>query len=176
MIKAISYLQQTGWLRLADDSGLEIDALGGRPGVISSHYSSSEARDGRPARGARHGEQRQRARARRRARRSSRPARFVCVMVLAGPDRATRPLADAAPVVLAMTRGTFEGRIGLPGLAEQGGVPRGVNGFGYDPLFLVGPDYAPARARTSPTVEKNKLSHRAAAAKGAMAEQLRTLC
>lgn len=58
-----------------------------------------------------------------------------------------------------MVRGTFEGRIGIPPR-----VPAGTNGFGYDPLFLVGPDHTRTGAEL-PTEEKNRLSHRAAAAR-----------
>ncbi len=73
----------------------------------------------------------------------------------------------AAPCseVIATTRGTFEGRIGLPPR-----VPAGTHGFGYDPLFLVGPHHERTSAELAPE-EKNKLSHRAAAAH-AMAEQI----
>lgn len=73
---------------------------------------------------------------------------------------------DARPPsgeVLARARGTFEGRIGLPEGAGGGGVPRGGNGFGYDPLFLVGPEFAVSSAELSPE-QKNTRSHRAAAA------------
>ncbi len=157
-IKAISYARQTGRLCLADDSGLEVDALGGAPGVISSHYST----DGRETGLSR--AQRDRANNDRLlhelagvpdARRS---ARFVCVMCLAAPDGQ----------VLARFRGAFEGRIG-----QAGQVPRGDNGFGYDPLFLVAPDFTRTSAELPPA-EKNRLSHRGAAAR-LMAQQLRRL-
>ncbi|MFI4882172.1 MAG: non-canonical purine NTP pyrophosphatase, partial [Phycisphaerales bacterium JB064] len=145
-IKAVSYARQTGTMCLADDSGLVVDALGGAPGVISSHYSTNGAEDGR-------------SRAERDAANNARllreldgvpaerrTARFVCVMVL----------ADANGDVLATGQGAFEGRIG-----EQ---PRGSNGFGYDPLFLVAPDFDRTSAELSPD-EKNLISHRARAAK-----------
>jgi len=77
-----------------------------------------------------------------------RGARFVCVLVL----------ADAAGRVLARARGVFEGRIGVPPR-----VPAGENGFGYDPLFLVAPGFDRTSAQL-PATEKNRLSHRAAAA------------
>jgi len=86
-----------------------------------------------------------------------RGAKFVCVMVLASQDR-----------VLARVRGEFKGRIGIPPA-----VPRGEHGFGYDPLFLVGPDLTRTSAELS-AQEKNEVSHRAAAA-AAMAEKLRQL-
>lgn len=165
-IKALSYARQTGRICLADDSGLEIDALDGRPGVTSSHYSS----DGRDT-----GLSRAERDAANNARvlnelanvpPEARSARFVCVMVLASPEP-----SQAGAAVVQMTRGAFEGRIGLPGPAHSGGVPRGGNGFGYDPLFLVGPDFARTSAELPPGA-KNSLSHRAAAAR-AMADRLR---
>jgi XTP/dITP diphosphohydrolase len=152
-IKALSYAGQTGRTCLADDSGLEIDALGGRPGVISSHYST----DGRETGLAGGRDQRDRANNARVLREldgvppDRRTARFVCVMALAEPGR-----------ILAIARGTFDGRIGVPP-----DVPRGDRGFGYDPLFLV------ADGRTSaelPAHEKNLLSHRAAAARAMLRE------
>ncbi|UYV13783.1 MAG: RdgB/HAM1 family non-canonical purine NTP pyrophosphatase [Phycisphaera sp.] len=144
-IKAISYAKQTGTVCLADDSGLEVDALGGAPGVISSHYSTDGNEDGRPRaqRDAANNERLLRELAGVPA--EQRTARFVCVMVLANPDGE----------ILATSRGTFEGRIGTE--------PRGESGFGYDPLFLV----APGHARTSAEMaadEKNAISHRAKAA------------
>ena len=146
-IKALSYAEQTASLCLADDSGLEIDALHGRPGVISSHYCT----DGREAGMSR--SERDQANNHRVLRELTdvpiehRSARFVCVMVLANPGR-----------VLASARGAFEGRIGIPPA-----VPRGDNGFGYDPLFLVQPDYEQTSAELTP-IAKNALSHRGAAA------------
>lgn len=150
-IKALSYAMQTGRVCLADDSGLEVDALGGRPGVVSSHYSTDGHETGLTR------AQRDAANNARVLRElegvplDRRAARFVCVMVLASPGR-----------VMATARGTFEGRIGIPPA-----VPRGDHGFGYDPLFLV------AESRTSaelPSDEKNRLSHRGAAARAMAAE------
>jgi len=134
---------------IADDSGLEVDALRGLPGVISSHYCT----DGREA-----GMTREERDASNNARvlrelegiaAEGRGARFVCVMVAAGFDG--REIAAA--------RGTFEGRIGA-----IGEVPRGEGGFGYDPIFLVGPGYERTGAELS-AEEKNRLSHRGAAAR-----------
>ncbi|MBC7834724.1 MAG: non-canonical purine NTP pyrophosphatase, partial [Phycisphaerales bacterium] len=70
------------------------------------------------------------------------------VMCVARPDG----------LIVVQSRGTVEGRDG-----EQGGVPRGDNGFGYDPLFLMAPAFAQTSAELS-TAEKNRLSHRARAA------------
>jgi XTP/dITP diphosphohydrolase len=157
-IKARAYAAQLGTVCLADDSGLEIDALQGAPGVISSHYSTDGLETGAP-RG-----RRDRANNERVLRElhgvpdHRRTARFVCVMCLAAPDGE----------VLAVTSGTFDGRIGLP---ED--VPRGANGFGYDPLFLTPPDYTVTSAELSPE-QKNERSHRGNAAR-AMAERLRAM-
>ena len=156
-IKAVSYAAQTGEWCLADDSGLEVDALGGRPGVISSHYCT----DGREV-----GMKREERDAANNARVLSelegvadaeRGARFVCVMVLASPAG-----------VRACTRGVFEGRIGAPPR-----VPAGGSGFGYDPLFLVAPGFARTGAELSAD-EKNGVSHRAVAAR-AMAGEIARL-
>ncbi|MBS0190284.1 MAG: non-canonical purine NTP pyrophosphatase [Phycisphaerales bacterium] len=157
-IKATAYARATGRMCLADDSGLEIDALRGRPGVISSHYCS----DGREVGMTR--EQRDLANNQRVLAElagfedPARTARFVCVMALSAPDGHIR----------FTSRGTFEGLIG-----RQGQVPRGNNGFGYDPLFLVAPDFASTSAELD-TAAKNRLSHRRRAAVS-MAEFLRSL-
>lgn len=158
-IKALSYARQTGLPCLADDSGLEVDALDGAPGVISSHYCT----DGREERMPR--AERDRANNERLLRElegvppDERSARFVCVMVLAG---------GGLEAVGAHSRGTFEGRIGL-----AGDVPRGEGGFGYDPLFLVAPWFDRTSAELA-SEEKNRLSHRGEAARG-MLQQLRRL-
>jgi REP element-mobilizing transposase RayT len=79
--------------------------------------------------------------------------------------RSSKPMV---PAVLATTSGTFEGRIGLPGA-----VPRGTGGFGYDPSFLVAPDFERTSAELDAS-EKNRLSHRGAAVR-AMIERIRTV-
>lgn len=156
-IKARSYAAQTGLVCLADDSGIEIDALGGAPGVISSHYSTDGKETGLTraqrdaANNARvmrelHSEPFER-----------RGARFVCCMCLASPDG----------TIITTARGAFEGRIGFAAGdplsdAPEHIVPRGENGFGYDPLFLVAPEHGMTSAELS-SEEKNRLSHRAAA-------------
>lgn len=157
-LKAKAYAAQLGMICLADDSGLEIDALLSAPGVISSHYSTDGRETGlsRPERDAANN-----LRVMRELRSvpvEQRTARFVCVMSLASP----------VGEVLATTRGTFEGRIGL-----EGETPRGSNGFGYDPLFLVAPAFTQTSAELSAD-EKNARSHRGAAAR-AMAECLKSL-
>lgn len=152
-IKAFSYAQQTGRLCLADDSGLEIAALAGRPGVISSHFSTDGRETGlsRPERDRLNNQRVIHELAGKSP--HERTARFVCVMAVA----ASSPGAN--PGITALIRGTFEGRIGLP---DE--VPRGTNGFGYDPLFLVAPEFTRTSAELS-SAEKNSVSHRANAAR-----------
>jgi len=158
-IKAIAYAQATGMHCLADDSGLIVDALGGKPGVISSHYAFEGDETGEAATMTR--QQRDELNCQRVLRElegvadEDRSARFTCTMVL----------SDPSGKVLATTVGAFEGRIG-----QIGEVPKGDNGFGYDPLFLVGPDFAQTSAQMEPG-EKNVLSHRAKAV-GAMIESI----
>ena len=157
-IKARSYAAQTGLMCLADDSGIEIDALGGAPGVISSHYSTDGQETGLTR------AQRDAANNARVMRElygvpfDRRGARFVCCMCLASPDG----------TIVTTARGAFEGRIGVAAGdplsdAPEHVVPRGENGFGYDPLFLVAPEHRMTSAELS-SDEKNRLSHRAAAA------------
>ena len=107
--KALHYSRLVGGLVLADDSGLEVDALGGAPGVRSRRFAGQAASDaennGKLLRDLSH------------ITASKRTARFVCVIAVAQAGR-----------VLAEFRGVAEGII----LAS----PRGAGGFGYDPLFL----------------------------------------
>lgn len=151
-IKAAAYARMTGKPCLADDSGLEVDALGGAPGVISSHYATDGAESGMPRAMRDLANNARLLRELELAPDDQRTARFVCVMVLATPDG----------TVLHETRGTMEGRIGRR--------PAGSNGFGYDPLFLVAPAFARTSAELEPA-EKNAISHRAGAAT-AMADWL----
>ncbi|MEO1717064.1 MAG: non-canonical purine NTP pyrophosphatase [Planctomycetota bacterium] len=157
-IKAVEYAKQTSRVCLADDSGLEVDAVGGAPGVISSHYCTNGEETGmtRDERDAANNSKLLRELGDRPL--EERTARFVCVMVLATPTGEV--LADA--------RGTFEGSIGLPN-----DVPRGSNGFGYDPLFVVAPDLQHTSAELDADT-KNTLSHRGKAAR-AMAERIAAL-
>ena len=129
--KALGYARATGRWALADDSGLEVDALGGLPGVRSSRWGGEEGNDrlnnetllaalaGRP--------------------RNTWTARYRCVMALATPEE-----------VLAITEGACEGRI-----TDR---PAGSNGFGYDPYFRL-PERGCTMAELEPEV-KNRLSHR----------------
>jgi len=130
-LKARYYARVTGLWSLADDSGLEVDALGGDPGVRSARYAGEPCDDaannakmigeltGVPA--------------------EKRTARFRCAIALAGPDD-----------VLAEAEGKIEGVIV--------DAPRGENGFGYDPHFLV-PSLGKTTAQIAPE-HKNEISHR----------------
>ncbi|MEO8727632.1 MAG: RdgB/HAM1 family non-canonical purine NTP pyrophosphatase [Acidobacteriaceae bacterium] len=139
-IKAIQYSQRLpGELVLADDSGLEVDALDGAPGVHSARYAALEefanSHENSP-------DDANNARLLRELDRvpdAQRTARFLCVLALA-----------RAGEVLKISRGTVEGMI----LREQ----RGSGGFGYDPLFMV-PELGVTFAQIS-TEQKGENSHR----------------
>ena len=139
--KAMHYARLTGLLTLADDSGLEVDALGGAPGVFSARYAGEPADDA--ANNARL------VAVLADVRPEKRGARFRCVLVLVDGDR-----------VLASTEGTIEGRII--------DAPRGANGFGYDPHFLV-PDLEKTTAELTPE-HKNRISHRGQAVRAMKAK------
>ena len=144
LLKARHASACTGLAALADDSGIEVDALGGRPGVYSARYAGPQCDDeannrlllqeleGVP--------------------KDRRGARYQCVIAL------VRTAEDPDPL---FARGVWEGRI-LD-------APRGHNGFGYDPLFYV-PTHGCASAELAPDV-KNAISHRGTALR-ALAEQL----
>ena len=137
--KARSYARLSGLPTLADDSGLEVDALGGEPGVRSSRYAGPGATDADRIAfllGKLQNIPQERW-----------TARFRCVMALAEPGRP-----------LALFAGRCEGRIVA--------VPRGANGFGYDPIFLV--DGAGRTMAELTSAEKNRVSHRAQAARKAV--------
>ena len=141
ILKAQFYARETGLCALADDSGLEVEALGGAPGALSARYAGAGASDAdrrtlllselarvselalAPA--------------------ESRKARFVCVVAIAMPDG----------TVLNVSEGICNGTITF--------VPRGEGGFGYDPLFL--PDGFTQTFAELPDSIKNQISHRARA-------------
>lgn len=134
-LKARFYATHTGLLTLADDSGLEADALGGAPGVHSARYAGENATDE---------ERIARLLAEMRTSRvSSRAARFVCVIALFDPRE----------VSCELFKGTCAGRIGHE--------PRGTNGFGYDPVFV--PDGFDRTFAELPREIKQRISHRAQA-------------
>jgi XTP/dITP diphosphohydrolase len=134
-IKAIAARERFGFAALADDSGLEVDALDGEPGVFSSRYAGPCANDA---------ENNSRLLlALQDVPEAGRTARFRCTIVFIADDG-----------VETVAQGTCEGRIG----SES----RGEHGFGYDPLFL--PDATPGRTMAELTLaEKNVISHRGAA-------------
>src|SRR3989304_630189 len=139
-MKAVEYAKASGLVTLADDSGLEVDALGGRPGPLSARYAGPDRTD----------EERVRALIEELAGvpDEQRTARFRAVIAIAEPGGRVE-----------LVEGTVEGRI-----AHE---PRGENGFGYDPVFLL-----PERGRTAaelPSDEKNAVSHRGVAARKARA-------
>lgn len=161
-IKAVEYARRTGRLCLADDSGLEVDALDGRPGVISSHYCT-DGREVGMTRGERDAANNERVlKELAGVPEPARSARFVCCMCLA---KGVRDGEASAVEVVAVSKGTMEGRVGLPPR-----VPSGGGGFGYDPLFLVSPGFERTSAELS-AGEKHALSHRGKAAR-AMAARL----
>ncbi len=138
--KALQYTQASGLVALADDSGLEVDALGGRPGVQSARYAGANATDGDRVQ--------KLLEELTNVPNEARTARFRAVIALARPD------GHAETV-----EGAVEGRIAH--------APRGDNGFGYDPAFLL-----PERGLTVaelPANEKDAVSHRGTAARKARA-------
>ena len=138
--KATTYARLSGLPALADDSGLEVEALGGEPGHLSSRYAGPGATDAdRIAflldKLENVSEERWN-------------ARFRCVVAIAWPREPVELFA-----------GECQGRIVRD--------PRGSNGFGYDPVFLL-PELGMTMAELSPE-EKNRVSHRSAAARKAVA-------
>jgi len=154
-IKARFGVRRSGLPTLADDSGLEVDALGGGPGVRTRRYAGEDATDddnnakllgtlrGLPP--------------------EARGARYVCALALARPE----VVGARGGLPLIVTRGTCRGRIA--------NLSRGSGGFGYDPIFE--PSTEPPGGRTfglwSPS-EKHAISHRARAARR-MASRLAAL-
>jgi XTP/dITP diphosphohydrolase len=139
--KALSYADATGELTVAEDSGLEIDALGGAPGVESARFGGVDATY--PEKFAIIYE---------RMRASGRvdsPARFVCALALArGGQMVDR--GAGAPRVIFETRGVIEGRVAP--------APAGSGGFGYDPIFFY-PPYGCTLAEAT-AEQKSAVSHR----------------
>lgn len=136
--KALTVARITGRVAIADDSGLEVDALGGIPGVHSSRFLGEEATD------------------------ADRNARIL--ELLRGVPSSQRTARFRAVVAVALPSGevyTFEGVV-EGRIAEE---PRGEHGFGYDPIFLL-PGYGKTFAELGPEV-KNRLSHRAQAVSAA---------
>jgi XTP/dITP diphosphohydrolase len=141
--KALEYSKQTRLCALADDSGLEVDALGGRPGVYSARYAGAEASD------------KQRIAKLlselNRYPNQSRSATFVCSMAIASWKAGAADSLMAEPQVVVAT----EGRCG--GVITS--APRGANGFGFDPIFV--PDGYDDSFAELPSRVKAMISHRA---------------
>lgn len=137
IIKALHYARLTGHSALADDSGLEVDALGGRPGVLSARYAPSPQEADRAVRDAANNHKLLRELAE--IPTALRSARFVCSVALAAGNE-----------IMGTARGVVEGRIV--------DVPQGENGFGYDPHFFV-PEIGLTTAQMTPG-QKNRISHR----------------
>jgi XTP/dITP diphosphohydrolase len=138
-LKAQEYARASGLVALGDDSGLEVDALGGAPGLYSARYAGPGAGD-----------------AERRTKLleelagvppERRGARFRCVIAIATPHGEVR-----------LAKGAVEGRIAA--------APAGTGGFGYDPVFYV-PEIGCTLAEAAPEV-KNAISHRGRAIARAM--------
>ena len=137
-LKAKAYASLSNLIALADDSGLEVDALGGEPGALSARFAGEEASDkeridyllvklsGVPG--------------------EERAARFVCVIAIASPEGDVKLCRGACGGIIA-----FE--------------PKGENGFGYDPIFYL-PELGRTMAELS-VEEKNEISHRGQAARKA---------
>jgi len=137
-LKALTFARASGLLALGDDSGLEVDALAGAPGLYSARYSGEGASDAD-----------RRAKLVQELRRfpEPRPARFRCAIAVAQPDGNVQLFEE-----------TCEGQM----ILEE----RGTNGFGYDPIFFM-PEHGRTMAEL-PSELKNQISHRARAALAAL--------
>lgn len=144
ILKAEGYASQTQMLTLGDDSGLEVEALNGRPGVFSARFGGPEASDDdrinlllKELANSTH---------------AGRASRFVCCMAVAGwksdEDRSTQK-----PAVLTIVEGICEGMIATR--------PAGTNGFGFDPVFI--PNGYQQTFAELPNEVKATISHRAIA-------------
>ncbi len=132
ILKARHASKLSGLPAIADDSGLEVDALKGAPGIYSARYAGN---------GGDQANNEKLLEALKDIPEAERTARFQCLMVY------LRHAEDPTPIIC---QGTWEGRILT--------APQGENGFGYDPVFLV-PEEGCSSAELSPEV-KNRLSHR----------------
>lgn len=134
ILKAETVCQQLGEMAIADDSGIMVDALNGRPGVFSARYAGEnkddEANNDKLLEELKEVPE------------DARTARYYCALALAAPNQPTITV-----------NGTCEGII----ISER----RGTNGFGYDPLFYL-PERKKTMAEITPE-EKNEISHRAKA-------------
>lgn len=140
ILKASGYATQAKMWALADDSGLEVDALSGKPGVYSARWAQMNGTGSGDA-----GNNTTLLRQLQQVPDDQRMARFVCVLALSDPSGR----------IIHTARDTVEGRI-LHG-------PRGSNGFGYDPLFLI-ESLGKTTAELPPEL-KHQISHRGMALK-----------
>lgn len=134
ILKAETVARLLGKIVIADDSGLEIDALGGSPGVYSARYAGAEKNDEANIDKALNELER--------ASTDDRSARFRCVLAIAGPGLKTETFSGSCEGLIHTKR-------------------QGSNGFGYDPIFFV-PALNRTMAELS-AEEKNEISHRGAA-------------
>jgi XTP/dITP diphosphohydrolase len=139
-VKAEAYCRASGLLSLADDSGIEVEALEWGPGVGTARFGGPEVPDRVALLLEAVGESPRRA------------ARMVCVLAVATP-----PLRDGSPARIEIFTGTMEGELAI----ER----RGDGGFGYDPVFLLPDGHTTAEL---PDAEKDRLSHRGRAVAAAM--------
>lgn len=130
ILKAETVANMLGKIVIADDSGLQIDALNGEPGVYSARYAGDHDDEANMQKALKNLEG---------IKEEDRTARFCCALAIAGPNQETTTVF-----------GTCEGLI----LTEK----RGTNGFGYDPIFFV-PQLNKAMAELTPA-EKGAISHR----------------
>lgn len=143
LLKARFAAERSDLPALADDSGIEVDALDGRPGVFSARYAGEDSSDDENLR--------KMLRELQGVPPERRTARYQCVIVL------VQDAHDEHPVI---ARGTWEGRIGL--------VPQGTGGFGYDPIFIPA-DLSCTAAEMTPE-QKNAVSHRGQALRELVAQ------
>lgn len=136
-LKAKYYAKEAGIWALADDSGLEVEALGNAPGIFSARYAGENATD--------QGNINKLTRELEIASSPSRTARFVCEMAISNPKGK----------IVASSKGICRGRITK--------TQRGNNGFGYDPIFI--PDEYTKTFGELPSYVKQEISHRSNAAK-----------
>ncbi|MEW5961279.1 MAG: RdgB/HAM1 family non-canonical purine NTP pyrophosphatase [Chloroflexota bacterium] len=141
IIKALAFARASRLPTLADDSGLEVDALGGEPGVVSARYGNT-ARDNHTGRYRLLLEKL----AAKQVPWAERTARFRCVVALAVQDK-----------LIGTAQGTVEGFIAYE--------PKGSGGFGYDPVFFV-PEFNRTLAEVT-SDQKHRISHRGQAARAA---------
>lgn len=146
-LKALGYSRQTGLCALADDSGLEVDALGGMPGVFSARFGGEEATDAERIE--------KLLRTLSEHPNAKRTARFVCCVALAGWQGDEQPTTQADPHELKVTKAMCEGNIA--------NAARGTNGFGFDPVFV--PESYSMTFAELPHEVKATISHRALALK-----------